>query len=143
MKALKILTIAVLSIAVIGCDEDDNISPNDCDTLVGNPWNLTLFSGGWQGLYEFQEGDVVWEFHEGDSLVVSVNDSLVMIPEISNFLQEGTYNYSVINEDSIWINYPFIWPSPGFDYAYSVTEGELIISDSPEVDGVEFTFSCD
>ena len=141
MRTLKIFALAILSIAVIGCNEDEDITPNDCDTLVGNPWNLTLFSGGWLGLYEFQEGDVVWEFYDGDSLVMSVNDSIAMIPEFWPYLPEGTFNYSVINEDSLILYNQII--GLGNEYAYSLTEGELILSQSPEVDGLEYTFGCE
>ena len=141
MKVFKIFALAILSIAISGCNEDDNISPNECDTLVSNPWNLSLFSGGWLGLYEFEEGDVVWEFYEGDSLVVSVNDSIVMIPELMPYLQEGVFNYEIISADSISIYYPFVGWNHG--YAYSLTEGELIISDNPEADGIQYIFSCE
>jgi hypothetical protein len=141
MKIFKIFALAILSIAIIGCNEDDDIVPNDCSTLVDNPWSLTIFSGGWLGLWEFEEGDVVWQFYEGDSLVVSVNDSIVMIPELMPYLHEGVFDYEIISEDSISINYPGVgWST---DYAYSLTEGELIISDAPEVDGIQYIFSCE
>ena len=141
MKLFKILAVAIISISLIGCNENEDISPNDCSTLANNPWNLTLFSGGWLGLFEFEEGDVVWNFYEGDSLVVSVNDSIAMIPELLPYFQAGVFDYEIISEDSIsitnsglgWSNY----------YAYSLIEGELIISDNPEADGIQYIFSCE
>lgn len=141
MKTLRILAIAIIGLAIVGCNEDDDIAPNDCETLLGNQWNMTLFSGGWLGLYEFEEGDVVWEFYEGDSLVVTVSDSIAMIPEIMPYFTPGVYEYEIISEDSISMNYPSSLLGT-YDYAYSLVEGELVISNAPEVDGIQYTFGC-
>ena len=64
-----------------------------------------------------------------------------MIPELLPYFQAGVFDYEIISEDSIsitnsglgWSNY----------YAYSLIEGELIISDNPEADGIQYIFSCD
>jgi hypothetical protein len=64
-----------------------------------------------------------------------------MIPEMMPYLHDGVFDYEIINEDSIYIAYP----NEGWNnnYAYSVTEGELIISDAPEVDGIQYIFNCE
>ena len=107
MSFLKIFGLSLAVVLFIGCDNDSQVEPLDeCQTLVGNQWDLVEYNGGWSGYYIFEEPYIHWIFYEADSIVVTFSDYKVTdtmgVPP--NYLYAGTYDYVLDGEGGINIS---------------------------------------
>lgn len=92
----KILLIAVLSIMIMGCSNDDEKRGND-NTLLAREWNLIIASNGLDGASNYEVGEIKWQFTTQNKVVVTIAPSVELNSAIP-FQQNGTYVYVVENE---------------------------------------------
>lgn len=92
----KLLLIAVLSIMITGCSNDDEKGGND-NNLLAREWHLITASNGLAGTSNYEVGEIKWEFTTQNKVVVTIVQSVELNSAIP-FQQNGTYVYSVENE---------------------------------------------
>lgn len=125
----KFLFIPLLFLALLSCDSDDS-QPNDhADDSqpidLSGSWNLLSFQCCLLESEEFDRGDVIWTFNADNTVDVRINTILIEnsqlpIQEDSSLPYSSTS--STITLESI-------------EYDYFFEEGQLFLTDEPEVDG--------
>ena len=101
MTAIKSTLLLVISVLFLfSCSKNDDANLIDENN---SSWHLTNINGGIQGSdIEYTEGEIVWSFNSKEgSLFVDVN--LKEATPINNyhFLEDGSYEYKIEDEDGI------------------------------------------
>lgn len=95
----KIFLIAILSMVLINCSNDDNSPNNSQETneLTGT-WRLTSFIQGFSTPYHYEQEEIVWEFNENGTITITVSDEAEVNPDMP-FQNSGSYDYA-LEEDN-------------------------------------------
>ncbi len=119
----KILPILFLAVLCCACPK-----PNSSDNPLEGKWEMKNYSAFMPERPVINSGEIIWTFN------TSINklDVANQIEDKYTFIQKsGTYDYTT-NNDKITFD------GQTFDYRFK--NGELIISDKPELDGPMITF---
>ncbi|MEM5566409.1 hypothetical protein WNY78_14910 [Psychroserpens sp. AS72] len=130
MNKIFITLIAVLALAVnLSCGNDDLNATTSSQTLNGL-WNLTSIEGGFADVnYQFDVGEITWNFNLETNLLNVVNNNLEDIA--SDGLETGEYNFSIVEFDDILL---LEINNDSFG-SYFIQNNELIIDQNGETSG--------
>ena len=123
MKTLIFMCIALISLS--SCSDSNKTE----DISIFRKWNLIKFEGGFSPTEKFNEGIIIWEFQQNNTVKI-VNDNSISSPPIK---PNGEYNFS-INGSKILID--------NLEFDFILENSSLIISNNPSSDGFKATFSA-
>ena len=122
------LLILLASTLLLGaCQKDTGTPRNTSMTLTGD-WYMVKYVAFAPQLPNLTRGDILWTFDANASTVTIINTT-------SSSPASGTYTYTHTATE-LTIN--FTNYSQTFDYSFS--NGEMILSDDPQLDGPVMTF---
>ena len=116
----RFLLILVLLLSLSNCESDDAQS-ND---LAGS-WNLMSFQCCLFESEVFDQGDIIWTFNTDNTLDVIVNITLIENSQVP-IQENSTVSYSLTSNTVLL---------QSVEYDYFFEEGQLYLTDDPEVDG--------
>ncbi len=121
--------------ATFSLSNDDE--PASEDNSIYHKWDLVKVTNGFGPTDNFDEGKITWEFQQNNTLKVEIDSSVNSLPIRYQFsLPTGEYQFS-LNGYRISIYNPV----HEYEYDFSLYGNTLFISDKPEADGPEATFS--
>ena len=116
----RLLFIPVLIFCLLGCESDDSQS----NSLSGS-WNLLFFQCCLLESEEFDEGDIIWTFNPDNTLDVRINTTLTANSQLP-IQESSSVSYSSTSNTVSFL---------AIEYDYFFKEGQLYLTDDPEVDG--------
>jgi|GEM_PF-2241934 hypothetical protein len=132
MKKLFYLSLIVLGITFISCEEEELICEIIIENTVEGSWSMTEAMLGWGGYQTFEMNELVWTFND-NQLFIYFEDSLELNSSIPySSANNAAYNYTA-NDSTIVID--------EVGYNLSVNETELIIHQNPWSDGIQLNFT--
>lgn len=138
MNKVLITILAFLALAVNRSCESDEIDNNIPANTLNDLWNLTSIQGGFADVnYQFEEGEITWEFNEQDNTLNVVNNNAS--DEGYDGLETGEYSFSIIQFDDI-----LLLEINNDSYgSYYVENNELIIDQNGATSGNSDGFILD
>lgn len=127
MKLPTFLFCLLFITSIVSCDNDNETSNIEGPIIA--KWSLTKFEPGYSPIENFSNSEVIWEFKNNGTLIVSVDPSISSKP----ILEPGEYSY-LISENKITIN------NLDYDYLYENSNNKLIIHNDPASDGFRLSF---
>lgn len=122
------LLVLLASTLLLGaCQKDTGTPRNTSMTLTGD-WYMTKYVAFAPTLPSLTRGDILWRFNANAPTITIQNNTSSLQPS-------GTYTYTNTATE-ITIN--FTTYTQTFDYSFS--NGEMILSDNPQLDGPVMTF---
>ena len=116
----RFLFIPVFLFCLLSCESDDSQS----NSLSGS-WNLMSFQCCLLESEVFEEGDIIWTFTPDNTLNVSINTTLIVNSQLP-IQESSTVSYSLTSSTVLF---------QSIEYDYFFKEGQLYLTDDPEVDG--------
>ncbi|MFA7446119.1 MAG: hypothetical protein WCY89_09245 [Flavobacteriaceae bacterium] len=123
----KLLLIAVLSIMITGCSNDDEKGGND-NSHLAREWNLVTASNGWEGASNYEVGEIKWKFTTQNEVIVTIAQTVELNGAIP-FQQNGTYVYGAENET-------ITLEDSGVTYTYWIEFDDTLNKDVLYLDGM-------
>lgn len=113
--------------------QEEQCTTPTCRDLLGE-WNLMKYSGGLAGFEDYNKDDVTWTFNSNGRVDILVNVTLTNSIMPIQTSQTDTYVVTGTKVKLTTIDY---------DYDIAFENGQLILSDKPELDGPRIAFERD
>jgi hypothetical protein len=112
--------------------QEEQCTTPTCRDLLGE-WNLMKYSGGLAGFEDYNKDNVTWTFNSNGTVAILVNVTLTNSIMPIQTSQTETY---VVTGTRLRV---------GLDYDYDIAfeNGQLILSNKPELDGPRIAFERD
>jgi hypothetical protein len=122
---LYLILSTLLILGLSACEKEAATGESVKSLSFTGDWHLVEYRAFMPSVPNLQRGDVIW-FFDSQAQTVAVQNST----NVS--LDAGTYPY-IVNSNNKTISIQVSGYTQIFDYDFS--NGELVLSDSPEVDG--------
>ena len=76
--------ILILFIALVSCSgsDDNNTASVNIDENLAGKWSLINYGKWPQGNFGYEKNDIIWEFHQDGTLIVTINESVELHSEL-------------------------------------------------------------
>lgn len=133
----RFFLILVLSIAMVGCSDDDNNGTLDNGNPLAREWNLIFVSNGLAPYSNYEQGEIKWTFSQNqvNVTIAEETDINIALP----FQENGVYAY-VVDEDSIILGENSLGYEFMIEFDEELNKDILYIDGGSAYDGPRFTF---